>query len=361
MSRSATSPAQTIAVLICAYHRPNDLARLLDALAQQTHRADDVMVVSHETDIPVRSYLASRPKSALPLRSISVDELGVVAARNVGLEACHTDIVVMVDDDTEPKSDFLQRIFDHFAADPLLGALGGRDRCHDGNAFDDREETEVGQISWWGRAVGNHHLGVGPLRDVHFLKGANMSFRIEAVAGMEKEFPMRGKGSQPYQDTAFSMAIRRQGWRLRYDPAVLLNHYAGKRTEPRYYAMIGGVTDVPAFRDYAYNEVVCYWSDFTPVRMAAYALWSFFVGVGTNPGLVQAIRYTPKLGFVSWYRFFLVQQGKGQAFRALLSMSVEQRHELGRFPRSGNNVPMLHATQAVLISKPSSGGMEIQT
>ncbi len=350
----------TIGVLICAYNRPFDLNRLLLALDQQSHTADDVMVVSHETDRAVRSYLRDRLADDLPLRSITVGELGVVAARNAGIEACRTDLIVMVDDDTEPRPDFLARIFAHFQQDPTLGALGGRDRCHDGIAFDDREEYEVGKISWFGRAIGNHHLGVGPLRDVHFLKGANMSFRVEAVAGLDKEFPMRGKGSQPYQDTAFSMAIRRKGWRLRYDPAVLLNHYAGKRVEPRYYATIGGVTDVPAFRDYAYNEVICYWSDFSPVRLIAYAMWSLFIGVGISPGLVQAVRYTPRLGVVSWYRFFLVQQGKAQAFGALLSTLLRRDHQYQRSAKIHTPGSEVRPTLPVLSPKSGTNGLGVQ-
>ena len=59
------------------------------------------------------------------------------------------------------------------------------------------------------------HLA-GAVRDVDYLKGANMSFRVKAVAGARFSTLLRGHGAGPHEDMAFSIAVRRRGWRLRH-------------------------------------------------------------------------------------------------------------------------------------------------
>lgn len=319
---SSSVQASTIGVLICTYRRPDDLSRLLNALEHQDRLPDDVIITVRDTDQATAIYLSSRPVGNLVCRVVPVSAPGTVAAHNVGLDACLTDVLVMVDDDTVPRPDFIQRILTHFIADPMLGGLGGRDRVFDGTTFDDRQESVVGQLAWFGRAVGNHHIGYGPPRDVHFLKGANMSYRAAAFEQVRFDVRLKGEGAQPHEDFTFSLAIGRGGWRLRYDPEVLLEHYAAKRQETRYYATIGKVDDIPGFRINSYNMVVCLWDQFSPMRQLIYAVWSFLVGVGVNPGLVQALRYTPRLGLWSWRRFVYAQQGRAHAYFDLLYAQV---------------------------------------
>ncbi len=318
-SRLESSAPGSIGVLIATYCRPEELARCLRALADQQRQADDVMVVVRDTDAATRRFLDGFHDPRCPVRAITVSAPGVVAARNAGLAACRTDVLAMVDDDAAPHPDWLLRIGAHFAADPLLGGLGGRDRCHDGAGFDDRQAAVVGRIQWFGRLIGNHHLGVGPVRDVDFLKGANMSYRVQALAGVRFNTRLQGNGAGPHEDMAFSIDVRRRGWRLRYDPQVLVDHYAAPREEPRHYVAIAGVTNAASFSNHAFNIVVALWDDLSPPRRLAFALWSLLVGTGTFPGLAQAVRFTPRLGLQSWRRFMLAQRGVFAAYRTLLA------------------------------------------
>ncbi len=324
MYSDITKPT-TIGILICTYCRPHDLARLLDALEAQERVLDDVIITVRDTDEATATYLSTRPVTDMACRVVPVSVSGTVAAHNVGLAACRTDVLIMVDDDTVPRPDYVRRIFERFVDDPSLGGLGGRDRVHDGAVFDDRQETLVGHLAWFGRPIGNHHLGYGPIRDVHFLKGANMSYRAVAFEHVRFDTRLKGHGAQPHEDFTFSLAIARQGWRLRYDPAVLLDHYAAKREETRHYATIGRVDDDRAFRENSYNMVVCLWDQFSLSRHVVYILWSLLIGIGVSPGLVQAVRYTPKLGRWSWRRFVLTQQGKLHAYFDLLRDLLQRR------------------------------------
>lgn len=316
MSQTST---QTIAVLICTWQRIDGLARCLAALEQQRRLPDEVIVVVRDSDTSSAEWLRTRPAGRLTVRLVRVMRPGLVAARNAGLAACHADILAMTDDDTAPLPDWTERILVHFTADAAVGGVGGRDRCFDGRHFDDRRRAPVGRLQWFGRMIGNHHLGYGNARRVDFLKGANMSYRLSVASSIRFDERLRGLGAQAYEDSTFSLAVARSGWHLVYDPAILVDHYAIERDEPRHYASIARLTDRDGFRNYAYNGVVAIWDELSPPRHVAFFVWSLLIGTGALPGLLQAVRYMPRLGIGSWQRFWVAQQGKMAAYRDLLA------------------------------------------
>lgn len=320
----------TIGVLLCTYRRPADLANCLEGLSAQSHTPDQVIVVVRTSDTDTTTYLEQRQPDKLPLDIITVDEPGLVAARNAGLAACRTDVLAIVDDDAIPRPDWLGRILSLFIEYPELGGLGGRDRCFNGSSFDDRQEPVVGRLLWFGRRIGNHHIGAGRIREVDLLKGANMSYRTAAIANLQFDRRLRGSGAQPAEDIAFCLAVRRQGWKLMYDPEVLVDHYEGSRDEPRYYSGTMPVTDAEAFRNFAYNGVVAFWEEFSPLRRFVFWLWSTLIGTRVCPGFIQAIRFTPGMKFGSWHRFWLAQRGLLSAYTDLLL-----RRKAPRSPSAG--------------------------
>src|ERR1700734_3346827 len=174
-----TKPPQSIGVLIASYRRPVPLVACLGSLTHQLQPPHEVIVVLRRDDLDTQHAL-SKFNSALPLKILFTPAPGTVAARNAGLEACTSDVLAILDDDTKPHPEWLLRVLSRFAEDHSLGGLGGRDRCFDGEAFDDRQESVVGRIQWYGRMIGNHHLGFGEIREGDFLKGGSMSFRAES-------------------------------------------------------------------------------------------------------------------------------------------------------------------------------------
>jgi GT2 family glycosyltransferase len=312
-----TKRPQSIGVLIASYRRPAPLVACLNSLAQQLQSPHEVIVVLRHDDLDTLQAL-SIFNSAPPLRIIFTTVPGTVAARNAGLEACTSDVLAILDDDTKPHPEWLMRVLTRFTEDPSLGGLGGRDRCFDGEAFDDRQAPVVGRIQWYGRMIGNHHLGFGEIREVDFLKGANMSFRAEAFADLRFDTRLKGQGAQPREDTAFSVAVKAAGWTLAYDPAAAVDHYAAHREEARHYVDVQALTDEKSFRDFAYNDTLSIWPALQGLRKVAFITWTIMVGTRVCPGFIQALRFTPKLRGASWHRFYVAQQGKFEAFRDLL-------------------------------------------
>ena len=324
-TRQASTYPQTIGVLIPTYKRTNDLLRCLESLKLQERMPDEIMLVVRTEDQQTIAALDTFDFGPLHIRLIVTDIPGTVHAHNVAIEACVTDVLAMIDDDTEPQPHWARVILNRFQSDPTLGGLGGRDRCFDGETFNDGKEEIVGKLQWFGRAIGNHHLGYGSIRDVDVLKGANMSFRREALSHARCDVRLRGRGAQPSEDVSLALAVRRDGWRIAYDPDALVFHYQGAREEIRHYSGISKIVDPQAFEDFSYNEVVSIWDSLSQPRKVVFIGWSLLVGTRVCPGLVQAVRFTPSLGRESWYRFLIAMRGKSKAIRDLLRSAVTSR------------------------------------
>jgi GT2 family glycosyltransferase len=210
-----------ISVIVPTYRRPDDLRHCLEALVAQTGGPAEVVVLTRDTDEPSRA-IARSFNGRLPLRIIEVDEPGQVAALNRGLATVKTPLIAFTDDDARPRADWLERIVSHFA-DPTIGAVGGRDVIHDGDQIIAGRARTVGRVLWFGRMIGNHHLD-GKRQEVQFIKGANMSYRREALLGFDMNL-----AGDVRNDLHASLTVHRSGMRVLWDPEVVVDHVPGSR------------------------------------------------------------------------------------------------------------------------------------
>jgi GT2 family glycosyltransferase len=293
----------TVSVLVPTYRRVTDLARCLSALELQERQPDRVVVVYRDTDAETREFLDSR-RWTYPFLTVAVSETGVVAALNAGLDRISSGVAAITDDDAAPRPDWLARIEAHFDHSPDVGGVGGRDYIL---ARSEPDSARVGIIQWFGRQIGNHHVGIGPVRDVHMLKGVNMSFRMTAVGATRLDTRLRGSGAQVHNELAFCIAIRAKGWRLIYDPKVAVDHFTAQRfdEDQRSNALL------VATRNAAFNETLILLEHFAPVRKAVFLTWAFLLGARDLPGLGQCVRLRGQ----SWYRFPHVAAGRLEALR----------------------------------------------
>lgn len=280
------APGMRVSVLLPTFRRPQELRRCLDALATQTAPPHEVLLVVRPSDDATRDFLASYDRRSLPIRVLPVTEPGLVAALNVGLAGFSGDVVAMTDDDAVPRADWVERIRAHFEKDPALGGLGGRDWMYNDGRLVTGSAKRVGRVSWFGRPVGNHHLGVGPAREVEILKGVNMSFRRAAVDGVRFDRRLKGSGTEMHNEWSVCIAVRRRGWKLVYDPGVVVDHYLAPRptSEDRLHRSAEGVYEA------VYNETLLLLEFLPPARRFAFLVWSWLMGTRLTPGLIQAVR-----------------------------------------------------------------------
>jgi glycosyltransferase involved in cell wall biosynthesis len=292
-----------LSVVVPTYKRPQSLARCLDALERQQHRAREILVVVRGEDVPSQELVRAR---AAPVRLVLVEHPGVVAAMNAGIDASSGDVVALTDDDAVPRPDWLARIVAVFEADTSaqVAAVGGRDWVHtkQGQLIDGSAHT-VGAISWFGRVSGNHHLGVGPPRDVEVLKGVNLSVRGELLREVRIDERLRGVGTEHHWEIALCLTLARRGLRIVYDPGIEVDHHLQERVED------SRKFDAGELRDSMFNETLALLEYLPLWRRASYVAWAFAVGTSATPGMAQMIRSLPMRGSTGWSLFRGAQSG----------------------------------------------------
>jgi GT2 family glycosyltransferase len=275
-----------LTVLIPTWRRPRELANCLDGLELQTRRPDEVLVVARNEDTETLSLLERRQGSGgQALRAVRVDSPGQVRSLQVGLTEAEGEGVAITDDDAVPRPDWLERIERCLTEQPAVGGVGGRDWVHGGERVHAGSRRGVGKIRWYGRVIGNHHLGVGEARAVDLLKGVNMAFRRDALRGVRIAEGLRGGGAQVHSDMDICLAVKRLGWTLVYDPAIAVDHYPAERFDEDQREGRPAV----ALQDEVYNEAYVLARRLPPRRAALPLLYGLLVGRRGAPGLLVAI------------------------------------------------------------------------
>ncbi|MEH2394461.1 MAG: glycosyltransferase family 2 protein [Nostoc sp.] len=298
-------------VLIPTYRRPQDLSRCLLALQEQTKPVDQVIVVVRDTDAETWQFFSQFKADNLPLHTVKVTQSGVVAALNAGLAAVEGDIVSITDDDAAPHPDWLERIAAYFTCDSRLGGLGGRDWIHHGSKLENESRLVVGQLQWFGRVIGNHHLGVGEPREVDVLKGVNMSFRKQAIGQLRFDERMRGTGAQVHFEMAFTLALKRAGWKIIYDPNVAVDHYPAQRFDEDQRNNFNEI----AFINLVHNETLVLLEHLPFIRRIVFLFWAVFVGTCDSLGFVQWLRFLPSQGQLAGKKLLASWRGRWQGYK----------------------------------------------
>ncbi len=273
-----------VSVLVPSYRRPEALARCLAALAAQTRPADEVIVGMRTGDVATGAVAESARAAGLPVRVAEMARAGVVAAMQAALDAATGDVVALTDDDARPHPDWLAGLLAHFARSPAIGGVGGRDW----QPWERGDASPVGQVQWFGRMIGNHHLGHGPARDVHVLKGVNCAFRGALLRSVGFDERLRGDGAQVHWELGVCLPLRRAGWRIVYDPAVAVDHDIADRHGADSWHR-GGFAEGP-LADAVHNETVELLEGRRLGWQVLFMAWALLVGSWDGPGVLQLLR-----------------------------------------------------------------------
>lgn len=271
-------------MLVPSYRRADALERCLAALGAQSRRPDEVVVgVRAGDDATVSTANAARPLG-LSVTVAFTATPGVVAAMQAALDASTGDIVALTDDDARPRPDWVAGMLAHFASSPDVGGVGGRDW----QPLERGTARRVGVAQWFGRVIGNHHLGHGPPRDVDILKGVNCAYRGALLHAVGFDTRLRGTGAQMYWELGVCLPLRRAGWRLVYDPQVAVDHDIAPRHDAD--QLHRGVFAEAPLRDAVHNETVELLEGRGLAARTVIMMWALLVGSVEGPGLAQCAR-----------------------------------------------------------------------
>ncbi|PSP15075.1 MAG: glycosyl transferase family A [Cyanobacteria bacterium SW_5_48_44] len=283
-----------ITVIVPTYRRPKDLSRCLEALKKQTRPADELLVVVRDTDAETWIFMETFTSETLPLRTVTVSAPGAIAAMNAGLDAASGEIVSFTDDDAAPHTDWLARIEPHFLSDSRVGGVGGRDWVYHGTDLVEGAKEVVGQVQWFGRAIGNHHLGVGEAREVDVLKGVNMSFRWTAIKNKHFDQRMQGTSAQ-----------------IHHEIKVAVDHHTGQRFDEDQRNKFNPI----AMKNIVCNETLALLEHLPSTRRVVFLTWAILVGTRGEPGLVQWLRFMPSQGSLATQKLQASLQGRRQGWQ----------------------------------------------
>lgn len=304
-------------VLIPTYRRPDDLVRCLAAVRAQRRTADEVLVTVREDDDASRAVVAAAAREWPAVREVRVSQPGVVAAMNAGLDAATGDCIALTDDDTEPYPDWLERLVATIESAPDIAGAGGLDEQRGVTP----SQADVGRLQWFGRVIGNHHVGIGPPRDVDVLKGACCAFRMAPLREIGFDTRLRGSGAQVHWELSLCLALRSAGWRLIYDPAIrVVHHVAHRHGDDKLHR---GSFSVGAHVDAVFNETLVLARNLRGGRALAFRLWALLVGTRESPGVLLLPHTLGAEGWQGLVRWRATLGARGAA------LSADQRRITG--------------------------------
>ena len=212
-----------VCTIIVNYNGARDTIACLDSLSKITYTNHIAIVVdnaSRET-AQLKDYVEDKGFYFLELK----DNRGFAAGNNAGIRYAieqfeKIDYFLLLNNDTEVDPYFLEPLVEECERDEKVGACGSHI-----NYYTKRNETWFGggDIKWLtGRVL--HKTPAreeGKLSDENFLTGCVLLLPVsilDKVGFLNEEYFLY------YEDAAYSIEIRKAGYRLRYVPTSLVYH-----------------------------------------------------------------------------------------------------------------------------------------
>ena len=224
----------TVSILICAYtiDRWRTLQASVAAVVGQLNETDELILVIDYCEPLLDRARAEWPK----LRILANEEVrGLSGARNSGVKAAAGDVIVFLDDDAVPESDWLELLVDVYR-DPIVLGVGGQAEPY--------WETErpgwfPSEFLW---VVGCSYDGLpGEGANIRNPIGANMSFRrsvFSDVGHFAYSLGRTGQAPTGCEETELSIRVARSfpESRIVHQPRARVNHHVtAERTSVRYF------------------------------------------------------------------------------------------------------------------------------
>lgn len=196
-------------ILIPTYAAPEYLSVTLASVVPQAQQAGaEVIVISDGPDDRVAQIAARHPVRLITLPQ----HRGLNAARNAGIAAAGSDLLVLIDQDVDAPAGWLDALIDGARSTPEAEVFGGpiRGRLEGGPRSCGREPPPITT------------LDAGPVdRDIDRVWGANMAIRrsaLERVGEFDEE--LAGRGDEDEWELRYTAA----GGRIRYLARAGLDH-----------------------------------------------------------------------------------------------------------------------------------------
>lgn len=282
--------------VIIPLHRDNPgFRQCLNGCLALDYASVEVIVVS---DAPV-----AVPVGVKLVLSGAGRDTGPGEKRDLGMHAAHGDYFAFIDDDAVPRSDWLTQAVRLFN-DATIGAVAGPGVTPPGSAWTERVGGAFYE-SWLGSGPYRYRFRPARRRDVDDYPAYNLVVRRDAADHVKGW----GTGFYGGEDTVICLALVEAGWRIVYDPSVVVYH----QRRPVLFRHLAQVGNVGMHRGYfvkAYPRTSLRFSYFLPTlgtaalaglmlaafvsataRMLLFATGAVYLVAGISIGLAE--KYPP--------------------------------------------------------------------
>lgn len=182
-------------------------------------------------------------KSISRLKSVkyvqSPGNVGFAAGNNLGIKKAlkdEADIIVLLNNDTILKPDFIESILESPISNPKIGIIGGLIYFAKGYEFEKKyKPDELGKVIWyaggildWDNVYGKHR-GVNEVDDGQYSKIQKTDFVTGCLLIARRNiFEEVGILNEDYcmyhEDTDFNLRVQQRGYQTIFDPGIKLWH-----------------------------------------------------------------------------------------------------------------------------------------
>lgn len=232
-----------------------------------------VIPIKDETDPYISQCLESLEKqNYCGLFEVVVTKGGNRAqARNLGIEQAKGEIIAFIDSDCVASEDWLSTLVDSLKKDKTLGGVGGIN-------FSPAERSCLGKAidfvfsSYLGSLGSTSLYEPSKSKFVNALACINSAFWrdiLNEIDGFDEEFEL-------CEDTNLSYKVRRAGYKLLFDPKILVWHYRRdtvKRFAKQFFSYgVGRMRSVLTDKEYAGKNIII---PFAAVLTFPLVIWLF--------------------------------------------------------------------------------------
>jgi GT2 family glycosyltransferase len=235
----------TWAAVVVNYNAGNALLDCVKSALEAEGLAELVVVDNSSSDGSVEALARAHPE----VRVVhSGGNLGYARAANLGIAATEAAIVAVLNPDTVMHPGTTGVVVERFSGEADLGALGPRLLNTDGTVYPSARNVPnvvdaaghgVFFLAWPENPFTRRYrqIGADPSapRDVDWVSGAAVWLRraaLDDVGGWDERFFMY------VEDVELCWRLRRGGWRVAYEPEVVVEHLLGVSTAGVPYRMI---------------------------------------------------------------------------------------------------------------------------
>lgn len=196
----------TVSLYIPCYNAGAFIDSCLEGVKRQIHSVDEVIVVDDgSTDDTVER--AGRYGVKIIRHG---ENKGLAAARNTAVMNARSEFIASLDADCVPSPEWLGRLMQNFTDSDIAG-VGGRLVERFRSCLADRWRSVYMRQNW----------GDERIEAARFLFGSNNVYRKEALL---KTGPYNTIYRTNYEDCDMSLRVRKEGYRLIYDPSAVAEH-----------------------------------------------------------------------------------------------------------------------------------------